>query len=106
MLATKVIRNKKKTAPTNWSMINNSRTINLLDGLLRGESISQLKNNYGFSKITNPIAEIRNEIGFDLIENYRIKGLRCEEYRLVKSDIAKQRVKSLLQKILKHIKDM
>jgi len=106
MIEEKIKRNKKKTAPTNWSMINNSRTINLLEGLLRGESISQLKNNYGFSKITNPIAEIRNEIGFDLIENYRIKGLRCEEYRLVKNSIAEQKVKALQQKILEHIKDI
>lgn len=88
---------------TNWSLINNKRTINLLDGLLNNEAISQLNNNYSFSKITNPISEIRNEIGFDSIQNYRIKGLRCEEYRLINSEIVRKKVLKLKNKILNHI---
>ncbi|NQY24925.1 MAG: hypothetical protein HRT41_12910 [Campylobacteraceae bacterium] len=96
-------RKKLPNAQTNWSMINNMRTVNMLDGLIRKESVSQLLNNYGFSKITNPIPEIRNEIGFDSILNYKIPGLRCEEYRLIDSDITREKVEILKQKILKHI---
>mgnify|MGYP006000395763 CR=1 FL=1 len=105
MTNTKVSRHRKKPygMKTKWSIINNMRTINILDGLLRGESISQLKNHYDVSKITNPIAEIRNEIGFENILNYRIEGLRCEEYRLIDSDIARKEVELLKQKILNKI---
>lgn len=96
-------RQKLPGTETKWTIINNKRTVNLLDGLLRNEAVSQLRNNYGFSKITNPIPEIRNEIGFDSILNYRIPGLRCEEYRLIDSEIARKEVELLKQKILNHI---
>ncbi|PLY06059.1 MAG: hypothetical protein C0625_10530 [Arcobacter sp.] len=101
----KIRRYRKKPigTKTKWSIINNMRTVNMLDGLLRKESVSQLTNNYGFSKITNPIAEVRNEIEFSNILNYRIDGLRCEEYRLVDSDIARKEVELLKQKILNNI---
>ncbi len=103
-MVVKIKRYPKKTTETVWSMINNINTINMLDGFLRGEDISQLKNNYNFSKITNPIAQIRNEIGFDAIENYRIKGLRCDIYRLVKSDANIAKVKELQKKILDNLR--
>jgi len=101
----KINRYRKKPLgiKTKWSMINNMRTINALDALLRGESISQLRNHYDISKITNNIAEIRNEIGFENIQNYRINGLRCEEYRLLDSDMARKKVEILKQKILNNI---
>jgi len=101
----KVNRYRKKPIgiKTKWSIINSTRTVNLLDGLLKGESVSQLRNHYNFSKITNPIAEIRNEIGFKNILNYRIDGLKCEEYRLIDSDIARKEVELLKQKILMNI---
>ena len=84
-------------------MINNMRTVNMLDGLLKTEAVSQLRNHYEISKITNTIAEVRNEIGFDNILNYRVLGLRCEEYRLLDSDIARKEVELLKQKILMNI---
>lgn len=90
---------------TKWSMINNINTINLLDGLLRGEAISQVKNNYGISKITNPIAEIRNEIGFDSIHNYRKENHRWEEYKLFQSKAIVNKVLQLKKRILSNLEN-
>jgi len=80
-------------------------TIKIVDCLLKGECISQLKNRCGVKRVASYIPNIRFLIGVEYLEAYRIyPNKRNEEYCLPidqeKNKIAKQKLLELKNKIL------
>jgi hypothetical protein len=85
--------------PIRWELLTNERILLCIDKLLKGEVISQIKNNCSLSRLANIINEIRKVIGFSAVENIYIGIGQNQGYRLAQGDEVKSRLLQLRDEI-------
>ncbi|GAX87010.1 hypothetical protein LNAT_P0305 [Lebetimonas natsushimae] len=85
--------------PVRWDLLSNERVLNCIDKLLKGEVISQIKNNCSLSRVGNIINEIRKVTGFNAVENVYIGVGNNQGYILAQGDEVKNRLLQLKDEI-------